>query len=185
MERNAALSEVRRLMTNDNLFKHALAVEAVMARLAVRLEADAARWAMAGLLHDLDYEATKNDPGRHSLESAEYVRTLGFDEEIVDAVRAHNGRHGLPRATPMAKALYACDPLTGLIVAAALISPERRLSAIDTAFIINRFGEKSFARGANRDTIRACSELGLELDEFVSLGLEAMQGISGQLGLGG
>jgi len=185
MERNAALAEVRRLMTNDNLFKHALAVEAVMAKLAEHLGGDASSWAMAGLLHDIDYEATKDDPTRHSLESAELVRSLGFDEEIVEAVRAHNGRHGLPRHTPMAKALYACDPLTGLIVAAALISPERRLSAIDPAFILNRFGEKSFARGANRDTIRACSELGLELETFVSLGLIAMQGIADQLGLGG
>ncbi|MEW6524693.1 MAG: HDIG domain-containing metalloprotein [Bacillota bacterium] len=183
MQRNEALAEVKRLMVNRNLFKHALAVEAVMQELARHFGADEDRWAMAGLLHDIDYESTKNDPGRHSLESAELVRQLGFDDEIVDAVRAHNEYHGLPRETPMARALYACDPLTGLIVAAALVSPERRLGAIDTAFVLNRFGEKAFARGANRDTIRACSELGLELEAFIALGLKAMQRIAGELGL--
>ncbi|HHY11677.1 MAG TPA: phosphohydrolase, partial [Firmicutes bacterium] len=88
-----------------------------------------------------------------------------------------------PRETKMSKALYSADPLTGLIVASALISPRKKLSGIDTDFVINRMSERSFARGANRDIIRACSELGLSVREFVSLGLEAMQGISEKLGL--
>ena len=83
----------------------------------------------------------------------------------------------------MDKALYSCDPLTGLIVASALISPEKKLSAIDTEFVVKRMGEKSFAKGANRDIIRSCSDMGLSLEEFVSLGLEAMKGIHEDLGL--
>lgn len=183
LTRDELVAEVAGRVTTKNLFKHILAVEAVMRRLARHFGEDEERWGAAGLLHDIDYEETKEDPHTHSLKSAQIAEELGFDEEIVDAVRAHNEIHGLERETKMAKALYCADPLTGLIVAAALISPGKKLAGIDTQFVLNRMGEKSFARGANRDAIKACSELGLELEEFVSLALEAMQGISQELGL--
>ena len=111
------------------------------------------------------------------------LEEAGLPADVVYAVRAHNDRHGLPRLSLMDKALFATDPLTGLIVAGALIKPEKKLAAIDVQFLVNRFNEKSFARGANRETIRACSEMGLSLEEFLGLGLEAMQGIAGELGL--
>lgn len=183
MTRDELLAEVQRRIQTKNLFKHILAVEAVMRRLARRLAEDKERWGAAGLLHDIDYEETKGDARNHSLVSGKIAQELGFDEEIVDAVEAHNEAHNLPRKTMMAKALYSSDPLTGLIVAAALISPEKALGCIDTGFVIHRMGEKSFAKGANRDIIRSCSELGLSVEEFVSLGLEAMQGIHEELGL--
>ncbi|HHY17234.1 MAG TPA: HDIG domain-containing protein [Firmicutes bacterium] len=183
MTRDELAAEVSRRITTKNLFKHILAVEAVMRQLARHFGDDEERWGAAGLLHDIDYEDTKNNPDVHSIESGEIAAELGFDSEIVDAVKAHNEIHGFPRETKMAKALYSADPLTGLIVASALISPKKRLSGIDTDFVVNRMGEKSFARGANRDIIRACSELGLTVTEFISLGLEAMQGISEELGL--
>ncbi|HBL67828.1 MAG TPA: phosphohydrolase, partial [Firmicutes bacterium] len=103
--------------------------------------------------------------------------------DIVYAVRVHNETHGLPRLTLMDKALHASDPLTGLITSAALIKPEKMLCAIDAEFVMKRFNEKSFARGANRDQIRRCDELGLELDEFIAIGVEAMQEIAPALGL--
>ncbi len=169
---------------NTNLRKHILAVEAVMRRLAVRLGEDEEKWGLAGLLHDIDYETTKDSPDRHSMVGAEMLEEAGLDLEIVEAVRAHNDHHGLPRETLMAKALHAADPLTGLIVAGALVNPAKKLSAIDTRFITNRFGEKAFARGARREPMLAAkAELGLELEEFVGLGLEAMQGIADELGL--
>lgn len=183
MNRPEAEQAVKTRLPNVNLFKHCLAVEAVMRGLARHFGENEEDWSMAGLLHDIDYEETKNDPDRHSLLSGEIVKGMGFTDEIVEAVIAHNERHGLPRATRMAKALYACDPLTGLIVAAALIHPEKRLSAIDTAFVLNRYKEKSFAKGANRKTIEACSDLGLSLEEFVTIGLDSMKGISKELGL--
>jgi len=183
ISRDQALSDVKKNLKNKNLQKHVLAVEAVMRSLARKFGEDEERWAMAGLLHDLDYESTKDDPATHSLESAQMVQQMGLDKEIVDAVRSHNEYHGLPRDTLMAKALYAADPLTGLIVAAALVSPEKKLGAIDAEFVMKRFGEKAFARGANRETIKACSELGLELDEFIDVGVRAMQKISKELGL--
>lgn len=183
MNRSEAEQILRSRLPNVNLFKHCLAVEAVMRGLARHFGENEDDWGMAGLLHDIDYEETKDDPDRHSLLSGEIVRGMGFSDEIVDAVKAHNERHGLPRDTRMAKALYACDPLTGLIVAAALVHPAKKLSAIDTDFIMHRYKEKSFARGANRRVIESCSELGLILQEFVTIGLEAMQGISHNLGL--
>lgn len=183
MDRDEALALMKSKLINKNLQKHTLAVEAIMRRLARRLGEDEELWGLAGLLHDIDYEETKGDPEQHSLVGAEYLAGLGVDPRVVQAVRVHNEHHGLPRQSRMDQALHACDPLSGLIVAAVLVSPERKISKVDTAFVINRFGEKSFARGANRDTIRCCSELGLELEEFVGLSLEAMQGISGQLGL--
>jgi len=183
LTRDEIVSEVRSRVKTNNLYKHILAVEAVMRRLARYFGEDEERWGAAGLLHDIDYEETKNDPDMHSIQSGEIAAELGFDSEIVEAVKAHNEIHGLPRSSRMAKALYSADPLTGLIVASALISPEKKLSAIDTDFVLNRMGEKSFARGANREAIKACSELGLTVREFVSLGLEAMKGISDDLGL--
>lgn len=181
--RDRLVAEVKDRIKTKNLFKHILAVEAVMRKLACHFGEDEERWGAAGLLHDIDYEETKNDPEKHSLLSGEIAEEMGYDQEIVDAVVAHNHIHGKPRNTLMAKALYSADPLTGLIVASALISPAKKLSGIDTKFVLNRMAEKSFAKGANRDIIRTCSDMGLSLEEFVGMGLEAMQGISKDLGL--
>ncbi|HHY93439.1 MAG TPA: HDIG domain-containing protein [Firmicutes bacterium] len=183
MERTEALALMRRHVTDKNLRKHTLAVEAVMKALAGRLGEDEKKWSLAGLLHDIDYEETKDDPQRHSMVGADMLAQAGVDPEVVEAVRAHNEAHGLPRPTRMGKALYCCDPLTGLIVAAALIHPDKKLASIDSEFVLKRFHEKAFARGANRDTIRACSDLGLDLEEFIDIGLRAMQGIAPELGL--
>lgn len=183
MTREEALELVKQNVKNKNLIKHMIAAEVVMAKLARRLGGDPEKWGLAGLLHDIDYDETAKDPQRHSILGAEMLEKAGVDPEIVYAVKVHNEAHGLPRISMMDKALYAVDPLTGLIVAAALIHPEKKLSAIDTQFVLNRFKESGFARGANREQIKACSELGLSLDEFVALGLEAMQEAADQLGL--
>jgi len=183
MSRDEIVTEVHKHLENKNLRKHILAVEAVMRKLAEHFGQDGDRWGAAGLLHDVDYEQTKDDWTKHSQLSADMVEELGFDKEIVDAVRTHNEMHHLPRETMMAKSLYCADPLTGLIVAAALVSPDKKISAIDGDFVMKRFGEKAFARGANRDTIRSCSEIGMELKDFIDLGVKAMQGISKELGL--
>lgn len=183
MQRPEALALMRAKLSNKNLQKHTLAVEAIMRRLASRLGQDEELWGLVGLLHDIDYEETKGDPERHSLVGADQLEALGLPAQVVYAVRVHNERHGLPRLSTLDRALHAADPLSGLIVAAALVTPKKRLDAIDGQFLLHRFGEKSFARGADRDCIRRCSELGLELEEFLSLGLAAMQSISGELGL--
>lgn len=183
MKREDAYQLLQKKLKQKNLQKHCLAVEAVMRELAQELGADQQKWGLTGLLHDIDYQETSDNPDLHSQKGADYLKELGLSDEIVYAVRAHNPAHNLPLKTQLDKALYASDPLTGLIVAAALIHPEKKLSPLDTDFIMNRFGEKSFARGADREQIKTCSDLGLSLEEFVEIGLRAMQKNHQALGL--
>jgi len=183
MKRNEALKLMQENIKQKNLRKHCLAVEAVMAKLANYFDKNEHKWRLAGLLHDIDYEDTADQPERHSQLGAEMLSEMGIEEKIVDAVRAHNGMHELPRKTLMAKALYAADPLTGLIVASALIHPEKKLEALDAEFVLNRYGDSSFAKGADRDVIASCKEMDLELKEFIELSLQAMQNVSDDLGL--
>ncbi len=181
MERGERLELVKQNCGNANLLKHMLATEAVMAALARRLGEDEEAWAAAGLVHDLDYDETYEDPERHGLLSAEMLADAGFPDDIIHAVKAHNDK--APRESAMDRALYASDPVTGLIVAAALMHPSKKLSGLDVDFVMRRFGEKRFAAGANREQIAACDELGLTLEEFIGTALHAMQGISEDLGL--
>jgi putative nucleotidyltransferase with HDIG domain len=181
MTRAEAIALVRDRCGNKNLVKHMLATEAVMAGLAERLGEDVESWALAGLVHDLDYDETADDPGRHGLVSAAKLEELGFPEDIIHAVKAHNEH--VPRESPMDRALYASDPITGLVVAAALMHPSKKLAGLDVDFVLRRFNEKRFAAGANRDQIRACSELGLGLEEFLGIAIESMQAVSDDLGL--
>jgi len=183
MQREEALALMKENIKQKNLRKHCLAVEAVMAKLANYFDKNEHKWSLAGLLHDIDYEDTADQPERHSQLGAEMLSEMGIEEKIVDAVRAHNGMHELPRKTLMAKALYAADPLTGLIVASALIHPEKKLEALDAEFVLNRYGDSSFAKGADRDVIASCKEMDLELKEFIELSLQAMQNVSDDLGL--
>jgi len=180
MEREEAYQLVKQKVKTKNLIKHMLATEAVMRALARRLGEDEEAWGLAGLLHDLDYDLTVDDHERHARQTAEWIEGQ-VHPEIIKAIVAHPGHTA--RESSMAKALYAVDPLTGLIVACALIHPEKRLGSIDAGFVLNRFGERRFAAGADRDQIRACAELGLSLEEFIAIGVESMQGIAGEIGL--
>jgi putative nucleotidyltransferase with HDIG domain len=152
-----------------------------MRALAERLGEDVGVWGLAGLVHDLDYDETVKTPEHHGRVGAEYLREKGVAEHITRAVESHAGH--VPRESSMDKALYAVDPLTGLIVAAALMHPSKSLGQVTTEFVLNRFKEKRFAAGADRDQIKTCTDLGLELEEFVDIGLRAMQSISSELGL--
>jgi len=181
MTREEAIAEIKSRCGNKNLFKHMLATEAVMVGLARRLGEDEEAWALAGLVHDIDYEETADDPDRHALVSAEILEELGVCEEIIHAVKAHNDK--APRDSTMDRALYASDPVTGLIVASALMHPDKKLAGLDVEFVMRRFKEKRFAAGADRDQIAACSELGLSLEEFLGLAIDSMQRVSKELGL--
>jgi len=181
MEREEAYELAKAKISNQNLFKHVLAVEAVMKGLANHLKEDQHRWGLAGLLHDLDYEETKNDPDYHTLITATILSEYQLDPEIIEAIKCHNDK--APRAKNIGKAIYAADPVTGLIVAAALMHPEKKLKALNVDFILRRFGEKRFAAGANREQIKTCEDLGLSLTEFLTISLQAMQGIDKELGL--
>lgn len=183
LSRNEAYTELQKYVTNKNLLKHMISTEVVMIRLAKHFDQNSDVWGLAGLMHDIDYDQTKDQPDVHGIKGAEILTDLGFSEELVHAVKAHNERLGVPRESLLDKALYATDPLTGLIVAGALIRPEKKLGLVDVPFLRKRFDEKAFARGANRQQIQACSELGLSLEEFLAFGLEAMQGIAQELEL--
>ncbi len=181
MTREQALKLVQEKVKTKNLVKHMLAVEAGMRALAPRFGEDPDRWALAGLVHDLDYEETKDRPDVHGHRTVELLRGSGFaDEEILQAILAHAG-HREPQR-PMEIALTAVDPLTGLIVAAALVHPER-LAGLTPHNVLNRYREKGFARSASREGIALGQRLGLSLEEFVGVVLSAMQSARSDLGL--
>ncbi len=183
MIRKEALDSIEDNVENGNLIKHMLATEAIMRALAKRLSEDEGEWGLAGLLHDIDMELTEGDMSSHSKLGADLVREMGANEAIVHAVLCHNPVHGVLPETKLDKALFCADPLTGLIVAAALVHPDKKLANVEAKSVKKRFKEKSFAAGANREQITKCSELGLELDEFIELGLKAMQEVVADLGL--
>jgi putative nucleotidyltransferase with HDIG domain len=184
MEREKLLNLLKENLKNQNLIKHSLAVEAGMKALARYFGEDEEKWGIAGLLHDIDYEKTKGDPKLHSKVGSQILKEMGFDQEICDAILTHNEAHGILPLSRMAKALFCLDPLTGLIVAATLVLPSKKLKDLKVENVLNRFKEKSFAKGANREIIKKCEEyLGLPLEKFVEIVLKAMQEISDQLGL--
>ncbi len=183
--REDALILLKKYIKNKNLIKHMLACEAAMYKLAEYLkENNPEEWALAGLLHDLDYDKTIKNFSQHGRLTAKILREReDIPANIIQAIESHPGHNDLPRQNKMDYALYALDPLTGLIVAATLMHPEKKLEYVDTKFIMRRFKEKRFAAGADRDQIRTCIDLKIELEEFIDLVLGAMQGISDVLGL--
>ncbi|KAF0208891.1 MAG: HDIG domain-containing protein [Actinomycetota bacterium] len=181
--REAALALVNERIPNRNLVNHCVATEVIMEALAQRLElsdADIERWALAGLLHDLDYAETAENPDRHALITAELLGDE-VDEEMRHAILAHADK--APRESQFDRALYAADPTTGFIVAAALVRPDRSLAAVEVRSLLKRWKEKAFARGASREQMAVCEELGLTREEFLTLALAAMQARAGEIGL--
>lgn len=182
-ERDVVLAEVESRISSLSLRRHMLATEAIMAALATRLGEDVVLWGLAGLAHDLDSEETEGDAARHGVAAAARLRELGLPEEAVHAVEAHNPETGVVSTTRFDVALVAADQLSGLVTAAALVRPEKDLTGVQLKSVRKRYREGAFARGVDRAAIARCAELDLELDEFLALGLEAMQGIAPELGL--
>jgi uncharacterized protein len=176
-----ALLEAR--VANENLRRHMLATEAIMRALALRLGEDEELWGLAGLAHDLDSEETEDDFTRHGTGAAQALRELGLPEEAAHAVSAHNPETGVVAESRMDVALIAADQLSGLVTASALVRPDKELAGVKAKSVRKRFREGAFARGVDRESIARCAELGVELDDFIGLGLEAMQGIAPELGL--
>jgi len=181
MNRAEALELVKSHLKNKNLIKHCLAVEACMRAAAVRLGHDPEPWGLAGLVHDLDYEVTEKSPDLHTTETVKILEGHGVAPAVIRAVKAHAGKSACE--SPMDWAIFSIDPLTGLIIAAALMHPDKKLKSIDLEFVKRRYKEKSFARGARREEIEECRNFGLDLDAFISICLGAMQGIDVDLGL--
>ena len=183
MNREQAYALLQKKISNQNMIKHSLAVEECLKELARHFQEDEEKWGLAGLLHDYDYLELVNSPEKHGLVAAEELEKIGLDKEITQAIKAHNEQNGTRRISRLDKAIHCVDPLTGLIVAAALILPSKKINELTTDSVLNRFEEKRFAAGANREIIKRCSEIGLTLKEFTEICLKAMQKISQELGL--
>jgi putative nucleotidyltransferase with HDIG domain len=181
MNREEALALVKTHLRNKNLVKHCLAVEACMRAMARRLNQDEEKWGLAGILHDLDYEITEKSPELHTTETVKILEEKGVAPEIIRTIQAHCGQ--VECRSEMEWSIFAIDPLTGLIIAATLMHPSKKLQEVDVDFVKRRYKEKSFARGARREDIEQIQNIGMELDEFISICLEAMQGIHQDLGL--
>jgi len=189
MTQAEAYQKLTSLIKNPNLIKHHMACEAIMRDLCVKLipNADALtieKWGIVGLLHDADYELTKNEPSEHT---KVLEQKIGKDlpPDVMYAIKAHNYKEtGAIPKSPMDHAMYACDELSGLIIAATLIYPDKKLASINVDFIMKRFKEKSFAKGADRDQIKTCEKnLKIKLEDFIQINLSAMQKIAPKLGL--
>jgi putative nucleotidyltransferase with HDIG domain len=188
--RSEAWSLVCDWTQSESLRKHMLSVETAMRAYARRLGADEEAWAVAGLIHDFDYERYPNDAqaatAEHPAEGVRYLRGLGWPEEILDAVLGHAHYTGVARVTPMAKALFAVDELTGLITACALVKPTKAVGDVDVAGVRKKMKDKAFARGVNReDIVQGAEALGVPLDEHIGIVLTAMQANAEALGLRG
>ena len=183
MDRSEALALVRERIPSPNLVNHSIAVECIMEALARHFglcDAEVEAWALAGLLHDLDYAETGEDPLRHGLITAEQLAGL-VDARIIHAILGHADK--AERESLMDKALYAADPTTGFIVAAALVRPDKDLRAVELRSLLKRWKEKAFARGASREQMDTCIDVGLTREEFLALSLAAMQARASDIGL--
>ncbi len=183
MNRDDVQASIEANVENKNLINHMLATEAIMRALARRFGEDEDTWGITGLLHDIDVELTSSDMSEHSKLGADIARELGATEEMAQAILRHNEAHGLPAESLLDKSLICADPLTGLIVAGALVRPDKKMAGLTVESLMKRFGEKRFAAGASREQIASCHDIGLELEEFIAIGLEAMKGIAGDIGL--
>ena len=168
----------------DNLRKHCLATEAILRALARRLGEDPEPWGVVGLVHDLDFESTADTPPEHTRKTCEILREKGLSEAVLQAVREHNAEAlGIPRDSRMGIALACGETVTGLIVAATLVHPDKKLASVQASSVLKRMKKKDFARAVSRETIGDCQRLGIPLEDFIQLSLEAMQGIASDLGL--
>ncbi|MGD2085004.1 MAG: HDIG domain-containing protein [Candidatus Aminicenantes bacterium] len=181
MDREKALELVKEHLKKDNLVKHCLAVEACMREFAEKFGEDVEKWGLTGLLHDLDYQYTVDDPDNHTLKTVEMLAAYNLDEDILHAIKAHNAKASLD--SRMDIALYTVDPTSGFIIACALMHPSKKLENVNLKRMKKRFKEKSFAKGANRDQMRECVKMEVELEDFLVTCLTAMQKIAPQLGL--
>jgi putative nucleotidyltransferase with HDIG domain len=168
----------------ENLVKHCLATQSIMRAMGERLGEDVDTWGLTGLLHDLDFETTKDSPAEHTKKTVDILREKGFPEDALQAIREHNAEAlGIPRESKFGIALACSETITGLIVATALVYPDKKVGSVKPKSVRKRMKETAFARSVNREIIRECERIGIPLEEFIELSLRAMQEIADQLGL--
>jgi len=184
ISRGEALALMEQYLEQDSMRKHCLASEAIMRALAPGFNEDPEMWGLAGLLHDLDYIETRDKMDQHALLTEKILLEKGVALEIADAIKFHNAENlGLVRSLPIHFALTAAETITGMIVATTLVYPDKKRASVKTSSVKKRMKAKEFARSINRDRIRLCEQIGINLDEFIATSIDAMRGISDRLGL--
>lgn len=184
MERKVALELMHNYIKNEKMIIHCLSSEVVMKALAKHFNEDENKWALAGLLHDLDVEITNADLNIHGLESVRILTELNVDNDIIEAIKMHNEKaHGLKRNKLFHHALAAGETITGMIYATALVYPDKKIESVKVKSVTKRMKEKAFAASVNRDIIMECELIGLTLDQFTEICLNAMKGIAQDIGL--
>ncbi|MFH1320802.1 MAG: HD domain-containing protein [Bacteroidota bacterium] len=182
--RDQALKLLYQYIKNEKFLYHCYASEAVMRALARRLGKDENKWGMAGLLHDLDAEITNADPKIHGLETERILKEKNVDPEIIDAIKMHNeDAHGMKRSTVFHHALAAGETITGLIVATSLVYPDKIIKNVKPKSITKRMKQRAFAASVSRESIMECEKIGIPLNEFAEICLNAMKEISDKIGL--
>ena len=189
IDRAAAWSLLTEFTQSESLRKHALAVEACMRAYARKLAPGSAEqeqlWGVVGLLHDFDYDRWPS-LDEHPYKGNAILKERGYSEEIRKAIMSHAEYSGVPRETPMEKALFACDELAGFLTACALVKPGRSLAEVEAKSVRKKMKDKAFARSVSRDDIvNGAADLGVDLEEHIGFCIEAMKGIAGELGLDG
>lgn len=183
MDRDAALAVVEEHAKSESLRKHLLAVEECMRAYARRYEGDEEVWAIAGLVHDFDWEVCPT-PDAHPTFGADILRSRGFSEEIVRAVLSHGNHTGIVRESLMEKALFACDELSGFVTAVALVRPSKSLSDTTIGSVKRKMKDKRFAASVSRDDIvQGAEELGVDLDGHIQFVIDALRPVAETLGL--
>jgi len=175
---------LKKYIKNEKLLQHCYSSQVVMAALAEKFNEDKNKWAIAGLLHDLDVEITNADPKVHGIEAARILTDIGVDSDIVDAIKMHNEEAtNMQRNTLFQHALAAGETITGLITATTLVYPNKKISEVKSKSIVKRMKEKAFAASVNRETIMECEKIGIPINDFAELCLNAMKTISEKIGL--
>lgn len=183
ISREEAYQLLKKYLKNPNLIKHSIAVEAILADMAKKLHKDEDLWRITGILHDLDYEYTKEEPEKHATISAQILEGL-IPDKALNAIKAHNYMHtSQVPSSSLDKSLIAADAVSGLIIATALIIPSKKLQDVRIETLYGKFKDKSFAAGCNRKRIELCTDVGIELPSFLKLSLESLQTVANELDL--
>jgi putative nucleotidyltransferase with HDIG domain len=183
LPRNEALSLIKKNVSKRNVVYHMLAVEAIMRNVAKHFGENEEIWGLIGLLHDIDYEKTEATPEKHSLLAEEILKGL-VPDEIIKSIKTHNFKYtGITPESLMEKALIASDAISGLLVACALVMPSKKLADVKVETIVKKFKDKDFARGAERERILLCEEIGIPREKFFEIALNGLKTIAKEIGL--
>jgi hypothetical protein len=183
LTRDEALSLVKKNVSKRNIVYHMLAVEAIMRNVAKHFGENEEVWGLIGLLHDIDYEKTEATPEKHSLLAEEILKGMAPDE-LIKSIKTHNFKHtGIMPENPMEKALIASDAISGLLVACALVMPSKKLADVKVETVAKKFKDKDFARGAERERILICEEIGIPREKFFEIALNGLKSIANDIGL--